>query len=98
MSTFIIHGSSYAADDGCNDDLVMCAILFSWCTTQQFFKELTDIDLRKRISLESSDQLENDMLPFGFLQDGFQEDDIGEELVDNYGTRWSPVIRTTEDF
>ena len=38
------------------------------------------------------------MLPFGFLQDGFQEDDIGEELVDNYGTRWSPVIRTTDDF
>ena len=98
MSTFIIHGSSYAADDGCNDDLVMCAILFSWCTTQQFFKELTDIDLRKKISLESADQLESDMLPFGFVQDGFQEDNVGEELVDNYGTRWSPVVRTTDDF
>ena len=98
MSTFIIHGSSYAADDGCNDDLVMGAILFSWCTTQQFFKELTDIDLRKKISLESADQLESDMLPFGFVQDGFQEDKVGEELVDNYGTRWSPVVRTTDDF
>jgi len=97
MSTFVIHGSSYTADDGCNDDLVMCGVLFSWCTTQQFFKELTDIDLRKRISLESSEQLESDLLPFGFVINGLEEENIGE-MVDDFGTRWTPVVRATDDF
>jgi len=75
----------------------MCGVLFSWCTTQQFFKELTDIDLRKRISLESSEQLESDLLPFGFVINGLEEENIGE-MVDDFGTRWTPVVRATDDF
>jgi len=67
------------------------------CDSRQFYKELTDIDLRKKISLESAEQLESDMLPFGFVVDGLEEENVGE-MVDDFGTRWSPVIRTTDDF
>ena len=46
LSTFIVKGSSYEADDGCNDDLVACLFIFAWVTDQQYFKELTDSDVR----------------------------------------------------
>ena len=50
LSTFVQHGQSYQAEEGHNDDLAMCCVLFGWMTNQQYFKELTDIDLRERCS------------------------------------------------
>jgi hypothetical protein len=32
------------------------------------------------------------MAPFGFIEDGLN--DYGETIVDEYGTRWSPVVRS----
>ena len=66
LSTFIVKGSSYEADDGCNDDLVACLFIFAWAVDQTYFKELTDNDIRERMYLEQKDQLEQDMAPFGF--------------------------------
>ena len=61
-------------------------------TNQQYFKELTDIDLREKMFLEHQNQLEQDMAPFGFFSDGLEDENIGE-MVDEYGTRWSPIVR-----
>ena len=92
LSTFIIKGSSFQADDGCNDDTVACLFLFSWASAQTYFKEITDNDIRRTMMSEEQDMLEQDMAPFGFVVNGLEDDNIGE-MVDEYGTRWSPVVR-----
>ena len=92
LSTFIIKGSSFQADDGCNDDCVACLFLFGWASDQTYFKELTDNDIRMTMLKEQQDALEQDMAPFGFVLTGLEDENIGE-MVDEYGTRWSPVIR-----
>ena len=92
LSTFIVKGSSFEADDGCNDDMVACLFIFGWTTDQTYFKELTDNDIRQQMYKEQQDQLEQDMAPFGFVVNGLEDENIGQ-AVDEYGTRWSPVVR-----
>jgi len=96
LSTFIVKGSSFEADDGCNDDMVACLFIFAWCTDQTYFKELTNNDIREQMYRENQDQLEQDMAPFGFVVNGLEDENIGE-MVDEYGTRWSPIVRTYEN-
>ena len=90
LSTFVVKGSSWQADDGCTDDLVACLFLFAWAVDQTYFKELTDNDIRERMYAEQKEQLEQDMAPFGFIDNGI---DDPEEEVDEYGTRWTTVVR-----
>jgi hypothetical protein len=92
LSTFIVKGSSHEADDGCNDDMVACLFIFAWCTDQTYFKELTNNDIREQMYRENQDQLEQDMAPFGFVINGLEDENIGT-AVDEYGTRWSPIVR-----
>ena len=92
LSTFIVKGQSHEADDGCNDDLVACLFIFAWMTDQQYFKELTDNDIRRTMMREQQDALEQDMAPFGFVVNGLEDENIGE-MVDEYGTRWAPIVR-----
>ena len=92
FSTFSLKGQSYEAEEGHTDDLIMCCVLFSWLAQQTYFKELTDDDIRARMYAEQQNQLEQDMAPFGFIDDGL--DNYGEKMTDEYGTVWSPVIRT----
>ena len=92
LSTFIVKGQSFEADEGCNDDLVSCLFLFAWATDQQYFKELSDQDIRATMMREQQDALEQDMAPFGFVVNGLEDENIGE-MVDEYGTRWNPVVR-----
>jgi hypothetical protein len=92
LSTFIVKGSSFEADEGCTDDLVACMFIFAWTTDQTYFKELTDMDVRQTMMKEQQYALEQDMAPFGFVVTGLEDENIGE-MVDEYGTRWNPVIR-----
>ena len=91
FSTFILKGQSFEAEEGHTDDLAMCCVLFSWLVEQTYFKELTDDDIRARMFLEQQHQLEQDMAPFGFVDDGL---DDGPTMIDEYGTRWAPVVRS----
>ena len=92
LSTYIVHGSSFQAEEGCNDDLVMCCVLFAWATDQTYFKELTDSDIRQQMYKDQQNQIEQDMAPFGFVVDGLEEENIGG-AIDEYGTRWTPIVR-----
>jgi hypothetical protein len=92
FSTFILKGQSYEAEEGHTDDLAMCCVLFAWLVEQTYFKELTDDDIRARMFYEQQHQLEQDMAPFGFIDDGLGHD--GPTMIDEYGTRWSPVVRS----
>ena len=90
LSTFVVKGSSHQADDGCTDDLVACLFIFAWAVDQVYFKELTDNDIRERMYAEQKEQLEQDMAPFGFVDNGIDEPEVE---VDEYGTRWTTVVR-----
>ena len=92
LSTYIVHGSSFQAEEGCNDDLVMCCVLFAWATDQTYFKELTDNDIRVQMYKDQQHQIEQDMAPFGFVVNGLEEENIGG-AVDEYGTKWTPIVR-----
>ena len=67
LYTFVAKGASFEADDGHNDDLVMCLVLFGWLTRQEYFKNLTDVDIRKDIYEDEMKRIEEDILPFGFM-------------------------------
>ena len=90
FSTFILKGQSYEAEEGHCDDLAMCCVLFGWLVQQTYFKELTDDDIRARMFNENQFQLEQDMAPFGFVDNGIDEPEVE---VDEYGTRWTTVVR-----
>ena len=84
LTTFAQKGNSFEAEDGCNDDLAMCLVIFSWLVAQDYFKEMTDNDVRKRLYEEKKNEIEQDMAPFGFISDGFAD----EVIVDDAGDRW----------
>jgi hypothetical protein len=86
LTTFIQRNQSFEAEDGCNDDLAMCLVIFSWLIVQPYFKEMTDNDIRKRIYEEQKNQIEQDMSPFGFISDGLT--DMETTFVDKDGDRW----------
>jgi len=90
MSTFIRKGQSWQADDGANDDLMMCLVIFGWLSNQPFFKELTDTNARQMLYEEQQHLIEQDMAPFGFVDDGTPDHEKSE--VDEYGTVWHPVV------
>ena len=85
LTTFVQKKQSWEAEDGCHDDLAMCLVIFAWLVAQDYFKEMTDTDVRKRIYEEQKTQIEQDMAPFGFILDGVDDDD---EFVDGNGDRW----------
>lgn len=69
FSTFVENGrGSYEADDGYNDDLVMCLVLFGWLANDSYFKDLTDTNLRRMMYEEEVKYIEDNLIPFGFLQ------------------------------
>ena len=84
LTTFIQKNNSFEAEDGCNDDLAMCLVIYAWLVAQDYFKELTDQDVRKRLYDEQKNQIEQDMAPFGFVTDGLDD----ESFVDSEGDRW----------
>ena len=91
LSTYILKGKDkYEAEEGSNDDLVTCLVMFAWLSNQTYFKELTDQDIRARLVDEQQNMLDQDMAPFGFIEDGLQSD---ESYKDPYGQTWSPVVQ-----
>ncbi len=92
LTTFIQKHNSFEAEEGCNDDLAMCLVIYAWLVAQDYFKELTDQDVRKRLYEEQKNQIEQDMAPFGFIVDGtetgsFVDTDGDRWYVDEYGDR-----------
>jgi hypothetical protein len=73
ISTFIEKRNSYSADEGYHDDLVMPLVLFSWLTTNSYFKELTNINIRKELYEARIKMIEEEVTPFGFINNGDEE-------------------------
>jgi hypothetical protein len=74
LTTFEQHKTSFAAAEGANDDLVMTLVIFAWASTQQYFREIVNHDLRKQIQLENMNQIDEDVLPAPIIDDGLKTD------------------------
>ena len=98
MSTFSRQNNSWKAEEGCNDDLMTCLIIFGWLSNQTYFKELSNSDVRSKLYEEQSNIIEQDMAPFGFIDDGLNTPE-SQPFKDEYGEVWHPVhIRKGEEF
>jgi hypothetical protein len=84
LTTFIAKGNTFQAEEGCNDDLAMCMVIFAWMAMQEYFKELNDNDVRQRIYDDQRESIEQDMAPFGFVDDGLDD----EYFADAQGDVW----------
>ena len=76
LSTFSRKANSYEAESGCHDDLVMCLVLFAWVSDQQYFKEMTDINTLRKLRQRSEEEMMEELLPFGFHDDGMPEENV----------------------
>ena len=90
LSTFISKGTSFEAEEGKHDDMVMCCVLFSWLSNQEYFKELTSADIRSNLYNENIKAIEDSVLPFGIIDDGRDEllsdvNEMGHSIDSNYG-------------
>jgi hypothetical protein len=82
--SFVAKGDSFEAEDNHHDDLVMTLVLFGWLTTQAYFKQITGSDIRKDLYEDQMKNLEEEMTPFGFVDDGV----VDNIVVDGNGTTW----------
>ena len=94
LTTFAVKHNSYEAEEGSNDDLAMTLVIFSWLVQQRYFKDLTDLDIRKKLADEQMRALEEDLLPFGIIDDGR---DV-QTFTDNSGTTWTVDESSREYF
>ena len=72
LSTFVERSGTFAADEGYHDDLAMCMVLFAWLSTNTFFKDLTNVDIRDNLYNSQMRMIENDLTPFGLVVDGHE--------------------------
>ena len=90
LSNFVQKGASFEADEGASDDLVMCLVFFAWLANQPYFKELTDEDVRHRLFESQKKAIEQDMSPFGFIEDGVSYTETSA-FTDVEGDYWVPT-------
>lgn len=83
FSTFVARGAGYEANEGYNDDLISTLVLFGWLTTQSYFKDYTNSDVRQRIYEEQIRKIEEQVMPFGFFSDGIDSDDENNNIFDD---------------
>jgi hypothetical protein len=74
LTTFVADKTSFKADDGHNDDLVMGLVMFAWATGQKYFKDIVNHDIRKQIQLESMNQVDEEVLPAPIIENGLQRE------------------------
>jgi hypothetical protein len=84
LSTFSKKAGSFEAESGCNDDMVMGLVLFAWLSDQKYFREITDINTLARLREKSEDDIDSDMLPFGFIESGHDEPIVIDIVEDNW--------------
>jgi hypothetical protein len=88
FSTFVEDNKgSYSADEGYHDDMVMTLVLFAWLTTNPYFRDLTNMNIRTTMYENQIKQIEEELTPFGFIADG-REDEKPEQFVEA-GDLWT---------
>jgi len=91
ISTFVAKGQSYEASDGNHDDLMMNLVLFGYFATSSYFGDMTNIDVKDMLFKQRMKEIEDDLVPFGFVDDGTSDIPQREE-----GSPWA--VEYVRDF
>ena len=84
LVSYVAKNHSFEADVGHNDDLISCLVLFCWLSTQGYFSDLTNMNIRRQVFDEKLKQIEEELTPFGFIENG-----IDPNLeIDDQGIGW----------
>lgn len=94
LTSFVSNYTTYAAEPGCHDDLVMTLVMFSWLTTQAPFKDITNINVRAKIAEEKIENMQEEVLPFGYINDSYEP----ERTVDSDGNVWEEVSEEDSNY
>ena len=94
ISTFEAKGQSYEASDGNHDDLMMNLVLFGYFVSTQYFSDMTDINLKQMMFQQKMQEIENDVVPFGFIDDG----SAAIQQIENQDDPWRIRVDETERF
>ena len=94
ISTFEAKGQSYEASDGNHDDLMMNLVLFGYFVSTQYFSDMTDINLKQMMFEQKMQEIENDVVPFGFIDDG----SAAIQQIENQEDPWRVKVDETERF
>ncbi len=88
LTTFVSSADSFSAEEGANDDLVMTLVLFAWLVDQQYFKELSNQNIRDNLYKNQLNELDDLTTPFGIIDNGLNQQ---EYEIDSEGTVWTNV-------
>ena len=88
MSTFVAKGQSYEASDGNHDDLMMNLVLFGYFTLGDSFMQMSDINMKEMMFKQRMKQIEDDIVPFGFVDDGLDNIPEPEKDPDIWQLEW----------
>ena len=86
MTTFVSKGTSYEASASNHDDLMMNLVLFAWFTSTDIFQSISDIDMKNMLYKEQLQAIQDDMIPFGFIENAAEDKPKFE--TDEDGTIW----------
>ena len=85
-STFEARGQSYEATPGNHDDLVMNMVMFGYFINSNHFGDLTDINMKELMYQQQMADIEADVLPFGYVDDGIS--DLPRHVPDDGREGW----------
>ena len=90
ISTFEAKGQTFEASTGNHDDLVMNLVLFGYFVSSAYFANLTDINIKDMIFKQKLKAIEEDIVPFGFIDDGSEQIEKlqNEESEDPMRRQW----------
>ena len=86
ISTFVAKGVSYEASPGNHDDLVMNFVMLGYFISTQYFSDMTDINLKEMMFKQKMKEIEDDVVPFGYIDDGLPAHPTEEEIE---GRQWA---------
>jgi hypothetical protein len=95
FTTFVVNKTSFASEEGNNDDLAMTLVNFGWLTGQRYFKENINNDIRQALQQEQMNIMDQDIVPFGIIDNGV--DDF-EDPISDAKERWANVRTTSNPF
>jgi hypothetical protein len=87
ISTFVSRGQSYEASDGNHDDLMMNLVMLGYFVSTQMFSDMTDINLKQMMFENQMREIEDAIVPFGFVDDG---SDAIRELEEQDKMKYAP--------
>ena len=82
ISTFEARGQSYEATNGNHDDLMMNLVMFGYFVSTQYFADMTDINLKEMLFKQRMKEIEDNVVPFGIIDDGSQYSQQIENMED----------------